>query len=309
MSVISVIICTHNPRADYLGRVLAALKLQTLPKDQWELLLVDNASKEPLAGRINLDWQPQARHLREGKTGLTHARLCGITAASGELLVFVDDDNVLRADYLEACVKISVAFPWLGAWSGSCLPEFEVEPAAELRPWLAGLVIEKITDPVWAKLRTSSVATPMGAGMVVRQVQARHYCELVRQDPLRQTLDRSGQTLGGGGDTDMALCGFDLGLGAGRFPELELTHLIPARRVTLEYLEGIHDGFGYGGVVMQRINQPGVSPKPPRGGTVRIWVKNILWRAAGKSRVERRLRLAEEKGKLRAQQELAKSET
>jgi len=60
---------------------------------------------------------------------------------------------------------------------------------------------------------------------------------------------------------------------------------------------------------MQRINQPGVSPKPPRGGTVRIWVKNILWRAAGKSRVERRLRLAEEKGKLRAQQELAKSET
>lgn len=300
---ISAIICTHNPRADYLARVLAALRAQTLPPTDWELLLVDNASKEPLAGRIDLSWHPHARHLREEKTGLTHARLCGITAAQGELLVFVDDDNVLRADYLAATLKIAADYPQLGAWSGSCLPEFEMEPAAELRPWLAGLVIEKITLPVWAKLRTSSAATPMGAGMVVRQTQARHYRELVLKDPLRQSLDRSGQTLGSGGDTDVALCGFDLGLGAGRFPELELTHLIPARRVTLEYLEGIHAGFGYGGVVMQAINPPGVSPQPPRWGTVRLWVKNILWRAAGKSRVERRLRLAEEKGKLRAQQD------
>ncbi len=303
---ISAIICTHNPRADYLPRVLDALRAQTLPLTDWELLLVDNASKEPLAGRIDLAWHPHARHLREEKTGLTHARLCGIAAASGELLVFVDDDNVLRADYLAACQKISANFPGLGAWSGSCLPEFEMEPAAELRPWLAGLVIEKITLPVWAKLRTSSAATPMGAGMVVRQSQARHYRELALKDPLRQSLDRSGQALGGGGDTDMALCGFDLGLGAGRFPELELTHLIPARRVTLEYLEGIHAGFGYGGVVMNAINQPGVLPPPTRWGNARLWVKNVLWRAAGKSRVERRLRLAEEKGKLRAQRELAR---
>ena len=303
---ISVIVCTHNPRADYLPRVLAALRAQTLPLTDWELLLVDNASREPLAGRIDLAWLPHARHLREEKTGLTHARLCGIAAASGELLVFVDDDNVLRADYLAAVLKIGAEHPGLGAWSGSCLPEFEVEPAAELRPWLAGLVIEKITSPVWAKLRTSSAATPMGAGMVVRQTQARHYRELVLKDPLRQSLDRSGQALGSGGDTDMALCGFDLGLGAGRFPELELTHLIPARRVTLEYLEGIHAGFGYGGVVMQAINRPGVLPQPPRFAAARIFLKNFLWLAAGKSCVQRRLRVADEKGKLRAQRALAK---
>jgi len=302
---ISVIICTHNPRADYLPRVLEALRAQTLPLADWELLLVDNASKEPMAGRIDLSWQPHARHLREEKTGLTHARLCGIAAAQGKLLVFVDDDNVLRADYLEATLKIGVEHPWLGAWSGSCLPEFEVEPAAELRPWLGGLVIEKITVAVWAKLRTSSAATPMGAGMVVRQTQARHYRELVLKDLLRQSLGRSGQALGGGEDTDMALCGFDLGLGAGRFPELELTHLIPARRVTLEYLEGIHAGFGYSGVVMQAIQQPDVSPRLPRFAAARIFLKNFLWLAAGKNRVQRRLQLAEEKGKLRAQRELA----
>ena len=302
---LSVVLCTHNPRPDYLARVLAALKLQTLPPDRWELLLVDNASKEPLAGRIDLSWHPRARHLLEEKTGLTHARLCGITAAQGELLVFVDDDNVLRADYLAAGLKIAADYPWLGAWSGSCIPEFEVEPAAELRPWVAGLVIEKLTVPLWAKLPTATIACPMGAGLILRRQQAEHYRQLVLDDPRRARLDRCGKQLNGGGDTDMALCGFELGFGTGRFPTLELTHLIPAARLTLDYIIGIHEGFGHAGVVLNALHQPGFSPSRPRWGGARLWVKNWLWRVAGKSRVERRLRLAEEKGKLRAQREMA----
>ena len=115
MLLVSVIICSHNPREDYLRRVLDALKAQTLPIKDWELLLVDNASKEPMAGRFDLSWHPNARHLREEKTGLTHARLCGIAEAKAGLLVFVDDDNVLRADYLQAALKISKEWPQLGA--------------------------------------------------------------------------------------------------------------------------------------------------------------------------------------------------
>src|SRR6266481_7107559 len=98
---VSVIICAHNPRPDYLGRALEALKGQTLSKDQWELLLVDNASKENLAERFDLSWHPHARHIREDELGLTPARLRGITESIGKLLVFVDDDNVLSLDYLE----------------------------------------------------------------------------------------------------------------------------------------------------------------------------------------------------------------
>ncbi len=66
---ISVIICTHNPRPDYLGRVLEALKAQTLSKDQWELLLIDSASDDPIAGRVDLLWQPNAKHIRETAIG------------------------------------------------------------------------------------------------------------------------------------------------------------------------------------------------------------------------------------------------
>ena len=57
---ISVIICTHNPREDYLRRVLKALRAQSLSAEQWELLLIDNASKEPLAAAWDLSCSPAA---------------------------------------------------------------------------------------------------------------------------------------------------------------------------------------------------------------------------------------------------------
>ena len=178
-------------------------------------------------------------------------------------------------------------------------------PPAELRPWLAGLVIEKLTAAIWAKLPTATIACPMGAGMVVRRPVAERWRELAVNDPRRKSLGPDGKCPGAGDDADMALCGFELGLGTGRFPELELTHLIPARKLTLKYLENLHEGFGQAGVVLNVLHQPGFSPGRPRWGGARLWVKNWLWRAAGKSRVERQLRLAEEKGKLRAQRELA----
>jgi glycosyltransferase involved in cell wall biosynthesis len=48
--VISVVIPTHNPRMDYLARVIDALRGQTLSKDLWELVIVDNGSREALEG-------------------------------------------------------------------------------------------------------------------------------------------------------------------------------------------------------------------------------------------------------------------
>src|SRR5690348_1101571 len=98
---LSVITCAHNSRDDYLMRVTNALNNQTLDKASWEYLLIDNASAERLAEKIDLSWHPKARLVREEKLGLTPARLRGIREATGEMLVFVDDDNVLDPDYLK----------------------------------------------------------------------------------------------------------------------------------------------------------------------------------------------------------------
>src|SRR6266702_777295 len=71
---LSVIICTHNPRQEYLRRVLDALRNQSLSKDHWELLLVDNASEMCLSGECDLSWHPNGRHRLEGELGLASAR-------------------------------------------------------------------------------------------------------------------------------------------------------------------------------------------------------------------------------------------
>src|SRR5471030_1526734 len=125
---LSVIICTHNPRPDYLTQTLDALKAQTLPKEQWELLLIDNASKEPLANSWDLSWHPHARHIREDELGLTPARMRGIQEAAAEVLVFVDDDNLLATGYLENALKLTISHPWVAAFGGNMIGEFETKP-------------------------------------------------------------------------------------------------------------------------------------------------------------------------------------
>jgi|SRR5580704_11614417 glycosyltransferase involved in cell wall biosynthesis len=91
----SVILCSHNPRPHYLTRVLSALKDQTLAKDRWELLLIDNASDKPLAPNYDLSWHRAAAHIKEPELGLAFARHRGIHEAKGDIWVFVDDDNLL----------------------------------------------------------------------------------------------------------------------------------------------------------------------------------------------------------------------
>jgi len=234
----SVIICTHNPREEHLRRVLKALDEQTLAKDQWELLLIDNSSAEPLIGNYDLNWHPNGRHIREEELGLTPARLRGIREACADLLVFVDDDNVLVPDYLDQALKIANEKPWVGAFGGNIEPEFECEPEPGLGKLVNWVGVIQVKQEKWA-LGTASITwqyCPIGAGMVIRRFLALRYAELSESDPIRKKLDRKGATLLCHGDTDMALCACDLGMAVGRFPYLQLIHLIPARRTKEKYI-------------------------------------------------------------------------
>ena len=93
-----------------------ALKAQTLPRPQWELLLVDNKSEKNWRTNGILSWHPNSRHVREDEIGLTAARLRAIREATGELLVFIDDDNILAPDFLEKALAIASRCPYLGAF-------------------------------------------------------------------------------------------------------------------------------------------------------------------------------------------------
>jgi hypothetical protein len=62
--------------------VLDALRNQTLAADKWEFLIIDNASKEPLASSWDISWHSTARHIVESELGLSPVRLRGMREAS-----------------------------------------------------------------------------------------------------------------------------------------------------------------------------------------------------------------------------------
>ena len=247
---LSVLICTHNPKRNAIGKVLQALKAQTFAIERWELLLIDNASQEVLSAEIDLTWHPQARHVREEQLGLTPARLRGIHEAQADILVFVDDDNVLDPDYLEVAYTISQQYPFIGAWGGQIEGEFETPPPEWTKPYLPYLAIREFADDKWSNLLHQHETTPCGAGLCIRKKIAEQYASLIQNDSKRLSLDRKGNLLTSCGDSDLAFTACDMGFGTGQFTALKLKHLMPAGRLEEDYLLRLIEGQTYSHMIL-----------------------------------------------------------
>jgi glycosyltransferase involved in cell wall biosynthesis len=365
---VSVLIPTHNPRADYLARVIDALREQTMSKDLWELVIVDNGSRAPLvaeggprdygttgpqATEVDLTWHANARIVREERLGLTFARLRGFAEAKGELIVMVDDDNVLAPDYLETAVRIAEEHPMLGAFGGKCLPEFEVEPEEWLASVRSGLGLRDLgeapqlfpeetggggqetgdrsqgagtedspkantrqeTGRVTRRVMEFPDCAPIGAGMVLRRDAAAAYAKRIEQrttglrdhgtkglnsedggqisehgksPSYRNTdlpqhraaaviTDRRGDSLASGGDNDICLTVVEEGWQVGYLPQLQLTHLIPKRRMTLDYQRRMARDSMKSYILM--LDQHGIRPWPAMAKwTLPLRVASDWWR-------------------------------
>ena len=69
VKTLSVIVCTHNPRYDYLQRCVDALQGQTLCPTGGNCSLLTTESDEPIT--LDLIWPPTARIVREETLGLS----------------------------------------------------------------------------------------------------------------------------------------------------------------------------------------------------------------------------------------------
>ena len=249
--MVSVVICSHNPRPAYFAKCLEALRSQTVPLSSWELVIVDNRSDAPLAESIDTAWHPNARVIREETLGLTPARLRGIRESKGDLLVFVDDDNVLDADFLETAQRVMEERPFLGSWSGQCRPAFEQTPPEWTRRYWGNLCIHEFERDVWSNLPRLPDTMPFGAGLCVRREAALHYLDLHESGKRSFQFDRNGKSANlSGGDNDLAACACDIGLGVGLIASLRLTHLIPPERLAEDYLIRLIEGIFFSAVVL-----------------------------------------------------------
>jgi len=113
----SVVIPVHN-RSDLLRGVLAGLVAQDIPADEFEVLVCDDGSTEPIDAVVAsyATALPRIRHLRQPNSGPAAARNLGIAHASADIVVFLDSDVIPGAAVLERLTQALAEHPdWQGA--------------------------------------------------------------------------------------------------------------------------------------------------------------------------------------------------
>ena len=105
---VSIIVPTRN-RRDWLHEALRSVREQTWSDK--EIVVVDEASTDDTLAMLQKDF-PEARVVRhESARGPSAARNSGVTAATGDWILFLDDDDVIHPDHLEILVLASREAP------------------------------------------------------------------------------------------------------------------------------------------------------------------------------------------------------
>jgi len=109
---VSVVVPTFR-RAHLLERCLRALRAQTLPRSDFEILVVDDASEEAVRTRVETlaaGSGVSLRYLRPppGRRGPAAARNAGWRAARAPIVAFTDDDTIPVSGWL-ACGLAAMA--------------------------------------------------------------------------------------------------------------------------------------------------------------------------------------------------------
>ena len=281
MSRLSVIICTYNPAPDIFRKCLDSVVAATRGNIVSEVIVVDNNSSTPVSAMESVKGLDASlfRIVVETTQGLTPARIRGIRECTGDLLVFVDDDNFLQQDFFARGIALAEEMPHIGSYSGQVKLVFEETPASWTRPYWGMLVHRELDRDLWSNLPHLTETMPCGAGLFVRRSVADHYLHLHDSGQRAVQLDRTGKSLFSGGDNDLAACACDIGLGVGLFKGLRLDHHIPRGRCTKEYLLRLTEGIYASAIVFKAYRKEYPEPLTARSrwaDRLRMLLKNPL---------------------------------
>lgn len=234
---ISVIICTYN-RCESLKDTLKAVSLQAVPHGySVETIVVDNNSKDATRALVD-SLRPEYRwpliYVFEGQQGLSAARNQGLRHASGELILFTDDDVMPEENWIVETLR---GFETLkvDALGGKILPRWEVSPPH----WMN----EKgQKDAVWGMFalldrgETAEIAESQKAGLFYGANMSFRKTALDACGSFRTDLGVIGNKRRLDDDTEMLQRLYAAGKKIGYWPKSVVHHKVPKDRMTLSYI-------------------------------------------------------------------------
>jgi len=233
---LSVIIPTRN-RAALLYNTLDSLTSQTYPADRFEVIVIDNGSTDATAEvckhferRIH-----QLKRIYDPRPGLHNGRHTGLDAASGDILVYADDDIEAQPSWLEGIAE-SFVDPSVALVGGKILPKFESPPPE----WVDKL--RNTTNTGWS-LGWYSI---LDFGDTVHEIPHQYVwgCNFsIRKDVLKKvggfhpdSLPQELIKYRGDGESAVSFAIRDIGLKALYNPKAAVYHVVSANRLTVDYI-------------------------------------------------------------------------
>ena len=223
---LTVAVCTYN-RADFLRQTLAGIARQEFPRDQFEVLVIDNNSRDHTRAVVAefSSSPPAPRYVLETQQGLDHGRNRAIAEARGEIILFADDDILVQPDWLtQICAPFATAnAQHIGAVGGEVIPVFPDGLPPWVAEWHAPLAFRSDPGPL------PSRHSPMGANLAIPR---RIFAEL---GTFHTALDRAAGNYFSGGDSEMIRRIRTAGHEVWFAPAAAVKHQMPASRTTFRY--------------------------------------------------------------------------
>ncbi len=242
---LTVNICTYNG-GHRLPRVLDLLLSQSQTENfSWEILIVDNNSTDSTA-KVVQEYQSNCasthsiRYHFEPQQGLAFARRHGIKEALGNLVAFLDDDNLPTDNWVAAAYVFGKSYPKAGAYGSHIKAEYEVNPPEGFNRIASLLAIIDRGQQPFRYDTSHKWLFPAGAGLVVRK-QA--WLESVPKEPILKGV--CGASLASKGE-DLETLSYirKAGWEIWHNPEMVISHHIPRSRLEKDYLLQLGRGVG-----------------------------------------------------------------
>ncbi|MEM8805096.1 MAG: hormogonium polysaccharide biosynthesis glycosyltransferase HpsE [Cyanobacteria bacterium P01_G01_bin.38] len=255
---ITVVIPTYNG-ASRISEVLEKLRSQRNSLGfTWEVIVCDNNSSDETAQVVRDcqtrgGWWPSdvPLHYRfAAEQGAAHARQYAVESAHGQLIAFLDDDNLPSPDWLESAYRFARQYPQAGAFGSQIHGDIEgplPDGFDQIKCFLA--IIERGDKPHLYQPKTKIL--PPAAGLVVRRAA------WLDQVPKRLFLNNKGKDAGLASEDLEALLHIQKGGWEVWYnPEMVVHHQIPNSRVQRDYLVALFRCVGLSRSYIRMLGTP-----------------------------------------------------